>query len=114
LRGRPRFISDRSPENPHLGSGEGLETGADRLHAKVVARRSLRPAQVARQHQRRTLVSQLADRRERGGDPEVVGDLSGFEGNVQVQPNERSPPREVAEVGDRPQSRRGGIGQSLR
>ena len=69
--------------------------------------RALRPAEMAGEDEPRALLAQGAERRKRGPDPRVVGDLRPVERDVEVDPDEDPFAGDVAQVGERPHEETG-------
>ena len=82
----------RLREEPHVAPQHVLQAPGHRRQREPGIRRSLRAAQVAATDQGRPGVQQLAERRERSLDPEVLGDPALLQGNVEVTPHQDSLP----------------------
>src|SRR6185437_16983139 len=90
----------RHAERPDGGTtGEQYREGLrDDPRAQLALRRALRPAEVRREDERRLPFPELVDRRDRGGDPAVVGDGAvGGEWHVEVDAEEHPGPGDVPE-----------------
>ena len=79
-----------------------MRASATTRDAQLVLRHALRPAEVRREDERRLPFPELVDRRDRGGDPAVVGDRAVVgEWHVEVDAEEHPGPGDVPELVER-------------
>ena len=67
-----------------------FQVADDLLEGVLRIRATFRPAQMREQHDARSLFPQVRDRRQRGAEPRVVGDLAVLQRDVEVDPHERA------------------------
>ena len=105
--GRRRGRPDAVGRGPHRRVEQGGEPLRHRPDTQSRLRRAGRTTQVAHQHQPRpVLIQHRPDRRQRGADARVVGDLSVRERHVEVDPHQhRSPPQVELAQGTHPRCR---------
>ena len=95
LHGVDRADAERVAGDRHVAAEELRQALGDRPQAEAVLDLAIGPAEVAREDHPRPVGQEVVDRRDRGTDARIVGDLAVLQRDVEVDANEDALPGDV-------------------